>query len=280
MFYRGLITQPSRPLESIKLTLYELVTACNKRNKAKGDFNLTHSIILPGDRLYNTDIKIDPFTVQDVSKLVTIAESSKSSNDIFDLLDSKLNISIDTINENDLTYIMWWLRFNTFIGINKVVSYVCPVCFKTHEVEITSETISKNITKVPQEYTSEGLKVKLSEDREVPMKLITIGQIKAVNEYMTRVLDTTSEDTRTLLLNIQGIEPNVDLHTKYNKYVLDEKTKLTPSEYYNAMKFYQDYNYGINKYFDLFCSNPKCKSPLRLPLEVSLFDFFPSIYNN
>lgn len=241
---------------------------------------MTHSITLPGDKLYTTDIKIDAFTVQDVSNIVALAESSKSSNDLFDLLDSKLNVSIDSINENDLTYIMWWLRFNTFIGINKTVSYICPVCYKNHEIEITSDIISKNITAVPEGYTSEGIKIKLSENREVSMKLITIGQIKAVNTYMSKVLETDSETTRTLLLNIQGIEPEVDLHTKYNKYILNEKTKLTPSEYYNAMKFYQDYKYGVNEYFDLVCSNPRCKSPLRLPLEVSLFDFFPSIYNN
>ena len=240
------------------------------------------SITLPGSKLYENQIEIESFTVEDVARLMIIYENSSNSNvELLKLIDSKLSCSVNDIYENDFSYIMWWLRFNTFVDISKNVGYTCPHCNKQLALKLSPELVLNNVVPLKEEYQKEGIEVPLSANRKVKIKLLTLGDIKAVDNFMSEVLSSDDQAIRQMLLSIQGIEPELDLYTKYKKYLSDSsKNKLTASEFYLINQFYQDYKFGVSDVIDFKCVNPECDKSLRLPLEVSLLDFFPSIYNN
>lgn len=239
------------------------------------------SLILPGSRLYDTEIIVSPFTVNQVAELMSLAETQNTTpQNLFRILDENLNIPVKSLYEDDLSFLMWWFRFNTFIGIPKVLTYECPHCNETNQVEVSSKIISENVLSVNPDYKKEGVEVQLSDSRKVRMKLLTLKDIEEVDNYVADILEDTRESTRLMCLVIQGMDPELDIHTKYTKYCKeDSKEKLTPAEFYNANKFYQEYKFGVKPFFDFKCTNPKCEKLVRLPLEVSLSDFFPDLYS-
>lgn len=234
------------------------------------------TIKLPGSKLYAHEIEIEPFTVADISKLTRIQETEgpNGNYELLKLLDSKLNVDITTIYENDLTFIMWWLRFNTFTSTPKVIRYKCPHCLGDTQKSLSSADLE--IVPPRDEYTKDGIDIALSEQRTVRMKLLTMGEILEVDKYIRDILEDKSADTRKMLLIIQQIEPGLDIHTKYNKYVIDD-TRLTPDEFYVATAFSSMYEYGVKESIVTQCE--LCEGQVRLPMEVSLLDFFPTLYD-
>lgn len=230
------------------------------------------TVNLPGLRLYDEPIQLEPLTVQEVLDLNSIVETSSSvSSDLLKIIDKKINIGTKYLYENDLTYVMWWLRFHTYADSPKRVRYVCPHCEQEITTEIDSSHIADSIEEVNKDYHKEGVSVRLSKDRVVPMKLLTLGDIQAVDSFVDQVLEDKKPATRQLCLLLKGMNPELDLYTKYRKYTTSEP--LTTDELYNAMMFYQKYSYGVKKYVDITC---ECNKKVRLPLEVSLSDFFPT----
>lgn len=234
------------------------------------------AIKLPGAKLYNEEILIEPFTVRDIAKLTQIQEAGNVNGnyELLKLLDSKLSIDITKVYENDLPFIMWWLRLNTFASTPKIIRYTCPHCMKEIEKKITSSDL--DIIGVADDYQKEGVDVALSDNRTVRMKLLTMGEILEVDKYIRDVLDDKTEDCRKMLLIIQQLEPGLDIHSKYNKYVIDD-TKLTTDEFFRASSFSTLYAYGVNNSIVTDCE--ECEGKVRLPLEVSLLDFFPTLYD-
>jgi len=254
---------------TVKKTVEELTP--NKKENANTleywDIDLNElpskGVLYPeGTKLYGRRLK-----VKEVKKLAQMNESN-SDEVIKEVLKSSIKgIDIETLYDDDKTYIILWLRANTYREPGYNISFFCSNCNKLSSYEFSLDQI--HIIHIDENKLN-FVKV-LKNDDEIEKKYLQVKDNDKIKKFLSRYsemeIDTDLLEDAVKIRSINN--ENLDLMSKYN-YVSD---KLDPQNYAQLKSFLKENTFGIGKYIKVKCN--KCEGASQTGLVFSEEFFIP-----
>lgn len=237
------------------------------------------------------EIKVKPLTNADIKVLIS-AEQEGVTTTVIDVFRRRVEgVTLEELTVGDFWYIMYWVRYNTFIDQPMPVPWVCPehACSTKNTSSLTEADLTT--IELPEDF-AEPFVLPLSGERgELRIRLPRFGDDAAADEYLVKkaklqdaskgikrenyyidagdkVFAMTALTLEHTLNPVTGQPMTLD---ERFKFVMDE---LTPNDIYNLGKRMKAFDHGVQNVATFKCEG--CGKEQKVRFRLSMQAFFLS----
>lgn len=233
-------------------------------------------------------IKVKPLTNADIKVLIN-AEQDSTSNAVVDVFRRRIEgISLEELTVGDFWYVMYWIRYNTFIDQPMPVPWVCPehACSTKNISSLTEGDLTT--IELPESFVEPFVVVLPQERGELLVRLPRFGDDAAADEYLLKKkkesdalkrIDRESyhidAGDKVFVMTALTLEHTIN-PTTGQIMPLDERVKfvmeyLTPNDLYILGQEVKKYNHGVQNVATFKCAGCGKEQKVRFRLSMQAF---------
>lgn len=233
---------------------------------------------LPGERLYSEECYIQTFTLNDARSLFTISKTTDIKQ-LFKLIDKRINLEVKKLTIQDLWYIFYWQRINSYPNYPMRIPWECPECSHKNSNILSADKLI--IEDLDPEY-EHGVEFNFPSARDkdgsplyLPLRLQLVGDELEAETFLKSHLGIpkpNQDELQNALLACMLEPTGESLADRYDWVV----NVLRSADDIMALKSFEDhFNYGVINHADFECE--ECKEEARVSFNFDLANFFPTV---
>lgn len=223
---------------------------------------------LPGSALYD-ECYLQTFTLGD-AEILPIVQKTGDTKQLYELINSRLNLSVYDLTLQDLWFILHWQRINSYPNYPMNLPWDCPNCSHSNVNELSGSSLV--IDDLDPKY-KHGITVDLPSIGKTKLRLPLVKDEEVAKRYL-RDLRITNPDPKLFkeVLRACLLEPNGGTLDDNLKLV---QTKLTADDGFVINGFEQYFEYGVKDFAKFTCQG--CGEVSKVRFKFDLTTFFPRV---
>ena len=237
-----------------------------------------HLVPLPGDSLYVGDCYLQTFTLNDARSLFAISKTADTAN-LFKLINNRTNLDAENLTIQDLWFIFYWQRINSYPNHPMRTPRECPHCNHNNSSTLSAgKLVIKDLDSEYEHGVEFNFPSAINEDGSplhVPIRLQLVGDEITASKFIKNTLEV-AKPSRELVQEVIlacMLEPMGGPLSERYGWV---KKNLTSADDAMALKAFEDhFDYGVMNHANFECEDCPEDTKVRFPFD--LVNFFPTI---